>query len=53
MPPLATGNAVPEYVSAKVPDVVTGLPDTVNIDGADNPTDVTVPVPLTVVHVES
>ena len=43
VPPFATGNAVPEYVNANVPEDVTGLPLTVNIDGADNPTLVTVP----------
>jgi len=32
-------------VKVKVPDVVTGLPETVNIDGAASPTLVTVPIP--------
>jgi hypothetical protein len=32
-------------VAVRVPDVVTGLPDTVNIEGMDNPTLVTVPDP--------
>jgi hypothetical protein len=45
VPPLATGNAVPEYDSVNVPDVVTGDPVTVNIAGADNATLVTVPEP--------
>ena len=39
---------MPEYVSANVPDVVTGLPPTVKKAGADKPTDVTLPPPATV-----
>jgi hypothetical protein len=34
---------VPEYDNVKVPEEVTGLPDTVNIEGAASPTLVTVP----------
>jgi hypothetical protein len=45
VPPLATGSAVPEYERVSVPVPVTGLPVTVNIAGADNPTEVTVPPP--------
>ena len=48
MPPLASGSAVPEYVSAKVPVLVTGLPETVNTAGADSATLVTVPVVVSV-----
>ena len=44
VPPLSTGNAVPEYESANVPEVVTGLPDTERNVGADNATELTVPV---------
>ena len=36
---------MPEYESANVPDVVTGVPTTDKKPGADNPTDVTVPEP--------
>ena len=39
VPPLDTGTGVPEYVSAKVPVVVTGLPVTVNAAGAVSATD--------------
>lgn len=45
VPPLATGNAVPEYDSVNVPLVVTGLLVTVKMLGALNPTLVTVPEP--------
>jgi hypothetical protein len=45
VPPLATGSAVPEYERVSVPLPVTGLPVTVKIEGADNPTEVTVPPP--------
>jgi len=45
VPPLATGSAVPEYDKASVPLVVTGLPVTVKMLGALNPTLVTVPEP--------
>ena len=45
VPPFNKGNAVPLYVNAKVPEVVTGEPLTVNIDGAVKPTLVTVPEP--------
>jgi ABC-type Fe3+-hydroxamate transport system substrate-binding protein len=44
VPPLRTGNAVPEYVSATVPDVVIGTPDTESNEGTVTFTDVTVPV---------
>lgn len=37
-------------VSANVPDVVTGDPETVNSAGADIPTEVTVPVPAADIH---
>jgi hypothetical protein len=43
VPPLATGSAVPEYARVNVPLLVTGLLVTVNIAGADNPTELTVP----------
>ena len=46
VPPLSTGKAVPEYVSASVPDPLTGEPPTVKNAGAVNPTDVTVPPPF-------
>ena len=45
---MASGSAVPEYVSARVPVVVTGLPETVNTAGADSATLVTVPVVVSV-----
>jgi hypothetical protein len=45
VPPFATGKAVPEYDSASVPDVVTGLPVTDKNAGAEMPTLVTVPEP--------
>jgi hypothetical protein len=45
VPPFAKGKALPLYVNAKVPLVVTGEPLTVNIDGAVKPTLVTVPLP--------
>ena len=45
VPPFANGKALPLYVKAKVPLVVTGEPLTVNIEGAVKPTLVTVPVP--------
>ena len=45
VPPFANGKALPLYVSANVPLVVTGEPLTVNIDGAVKPTLVTVPLP--------
>ena len=45
VPPFATGSAVPEYVIAKVPDVVIGLPDTDRKAGTVAATEVTVPVP--------
>ena len=55
VPPFSTGSAVPLYVMASVPDVVTGLPVMVNIVGAVSPTEVTVPVPpdAGVAHVPS
>ncbi len=45
VPPFANGRALPLYVKAKVPLVVTGDPLTVNKEGAVKPTLVTVPVP--------
>ena len=45
VPPFANGRALPLYVNAKVPEVVTGEPPTLNIDGAVKPTLVTVPLP--------
>jgi hypothetical protein len=51
VPPFATGKAVPEYVSASVPDAVIGLPLTVKNAGAERATLVTVPVPPTAVQV--
>lgn len=46
VPPFATGRAVPLKVTARVPDVVIGEPDTDRNDGTDIATDVTVPEPL-------
>jgi hypothetical protein len=43
---LATGSAVPEYVIASVPEVVTGLPEIDKKAGTDAATEVTVPVPF-------
>jgi len=45
VPPFANGRALPLYVRAKVPEVVTGEPLTLNIEGAVNATLVTVPEP--------
>ena len=45
VPPLAAGNAVPDKLTANVPDVVTGLPLTDKNDGTVIPTEVTVPEP--------
>jgi hypothetical protein len=44
VPPLAIGRAVPDRDTAKVPEVVTGDPDTERKDGTVMATDVTVPV---------
>jgi hypothetical protein len=46
VPPLTTGNAVPESVTANVPDVVMGLPATDKNVGTDIATELTVPLPL-------
>jgi hypothetical protein len=46
VPPLATGRAVPERVTARVPVLVMGDPETLKKDGTVNATDVTVPEPL-------
>lgn len=46
VPPLATGNAVPLYVIASVPEVVIGLPVIDSTDGTVAATDVTEPDPL-------
>jgi hypothetical protein len=43
VPPFAVGSAVPEYVIARVPDDVIGLPVTVRNVGTEAATDVTVP----------
>lgn len=45
VPPFATGNAVPDNETARVPDVVKGLPVTERNVGTVIPTLVTVPVP--------
>jgi hypothetical protein len=45
VPPLTTGNGVPDNPTANVPVVVTGDPETDKKDGTVIPTDVTVPVP--------
>ena len=45
VPPLATGNAVPEYVIASVPEVVIGEPEMLKILGTVAATLVTVPEP--------
>jgi hypothetical protein len=44
VPPLATGSAVPERVTANVPDPVIGEPATDRNEGTDIATDVTVPL---------
>jgi hypothetical protein len=44
VPPLATGNAVPESVSARVPFEVIGEPETDKKEGTVSATEVTVPV---------
>jgi hypothetical protein len=49
VPPLTTGNAVPEYPIANVPLVVTGLPVIDKNDGTVAATDVTVPEPPLIV----
>ena len=46
VPPLATGSAVPDQVTANVPRVVRGLPDTDKIVGTVIATDETEPVAL-------
>jgi hypothetical protein len=51
VPPLRTGRAVPERPIAKVPVVVTGEPEMLRNAGTVAATLVTVPAPLTVVHV--
>ena len=43
VPPFAVGNAVPDKLTANVPLVVIGEPDTDRKDGTDIATDVTVP----------
>ena len=53
VPPLATGNAVPEYVIASVPLVVIGLPDIESTDGTVAATEVTEPEPLLLNVVQS
>lgn len=45
VPPLSTGNAVPESVIASVPDVVIGEPEIERNVGTVAATEVTVPVP--------
>jgi hypothetical protein len=46
VPPLATGNAVPEYVIANVPEVVIGEPEILKMLGTVAATLVTDPLPL-------
>jgi hypothetical protein len=54
VPPLEVGSAVPENVTAKVPDVVIDEGDTAKNAGTVIPTEVTVPVPdAGVAHVPS
>jgi hypothetical protein len=48
VPPFAIGKAVPDKVTAKVPDVVIGEPETLKKLGTVKATDVTVPEPLPV-----
>ena len=50
VPPLATGSAVPEYVIAKVPDVVIALPDMLKMLGTVAATLVTVPLVAGLAH---
>ena len=50
VPPLATGNAVPEYVIASVPDDVIGLPDMLKMLGTVAATLVTVPLVAGLAH---
>jgi hypothetical protein len=45
VPPLRTGNAVPDKATARVPDDVMGLPVTERNDGTVIPTLVTLPLP--------
>ena len=51
VPPFAMGKAVPDKVTANVPDVVMGEPAIDKNAGTDIATDVTVPEPPTVVQV--
>ena len=53
VPPFATGNAVPEYVIANVPEVVIGEPEILKILGTVAATLVTVPDPLLLKVVQS
>lgn len=53
VPPLATGNAVPEYVIANVPEVVIGEPEMLKILGTVAATLVTDPLPLLLNVVQS
>jgi hypothetical protein len=53
VPPLATGNAVPEYVIANVPEVVIGEPETLKMLGTVAATLVTDPLPLLLNVVQS
>jgi len=53
VPPLATGNAVPEYVIANVPEVVIGEPEMLKILGTVAATLVTDPLPLLLKVVQS
>jgi len=50
VPPFNTGNAVPESVNARVPELVIGDPETDKKEGTVKATEVTVPV-FNVVHV--
>ena len=45
VPPLRTGSAVPERVTASVPEVVMGEPEMDRKDGTVMATEVTVPIP--------
>jgi hypothetical protein len=49
VPPLATGRAVPESVTASVPELVIGVPETDRNAGTVMATEVTVPEPV-VIH---
>ncbi len=50
VPPFAVGRAVPEYVMARVPELVTGVPVIERNAGTVAATEVTVPFVAGVVH---